>query len=85
MKLTSGKNTLFYIFKYDIIFFFTNVVIAHVMPALQFFIFGNDKINQGFEWVHKQNLSLVFITKPDPENSFSKIEVKQIIDLISYA
>ena len=47
MKSAYGKNTLFYVFKYDIKEFFTNVIIDHVMPALQFFIVGNDKINQG--------------------------------------
>ena len=48
MKSAYGKNTLFYIFKYDIKEFFTNFVIAHVIPVLQFFILGNDKVNQGY-------------------------------------
>ena len=37
MKMAYGKNTLFYVYKYDIKEFFTNVVIAHVMPVLEFY------------------------------------------------
>ena len=78
------KNTVFYAFKYDIKEFFTNVVIAHVMPALQFFIYNNSVIKQGHIWMHKRNFKLVFIAKPLLENSFYKLDIQQIIDLISY-
>ena len=34
--------------------------------------------------MHKHNLKFVFITKLHLENSFYKIEIQQIIDLMSY-
>ena len=82
MKSAHGKNSVFYAFKYDIKEFFTNVVIAHVMPALQFFIYNNSVIKEGHIWIHKRNFKLVFMTKPILENSFTNWISNKL--LISY-
>ena len=41
------ENTLFYAFKYDVKEFFTNVVITHVLLAIDFFIHKNEKLTCG--------------------------------------
>ena len=52
MKSAHGQNSVFHVFKYDIKEFFTNVVVSHVIPAVHFFLYENDKVVHNSRWVH---------------------------------
>ena len=84
MKMAYGKNTLFYVYKYDIKEFFTNVVIAHVMPALEFFLYKNEKILSGKIWVHKRNKKIIFFHPPKLSKLFYEITLEQIVEIIKF-
>ena len=76
--------TLFYAFKYDIKEFFTNVVIAHVMPAIDFFLHKNELLNGGIIWVHKRNKKIIFFQQPKLARLFYEIKTEVIVEIIKF-
>ena len=40
------------------------MVFAHVMPAMNFFLYKNEKLSGGKIWVHKRNEKIIFLQLP---------------------
>ena len=86
MKMVHGENMLFYAFKHNIKNFFTNVVITHVLPTIDFFLHKNEKLTCtcGKVWIHKINKKIIFLQPPKFGNLFYKISVDQIVEIIKF-
>ena len=83
MKIAYGRHSLFYLFKYDIKEFFTNVIVSHVMPAIQFFLSDNKMVHDTI-WIHKRNFKIIFLQPPKMKSLFYDITPFQIIEIIKF-
>ena len=79
MKSAYGENTLFYAFKYDIKEFFTNMVIVHVMPALQFLFQEMKSLNKAIYGSINKILNLASYQNPTLKFLFTKLRSSRLL------
>ena len=84
MKIAYGSHSIFYLFKFDIKEFFTNVIVSHVMPVIQFFLTDNKMVACDIIWIHKRRLQTIFVHPPKMESLFYAVTLHQIKELIKF-
>ena len=66
--------------------FFPNAVIAHVMPAIEFFLYKNENLNNGNIWMHKRNKKIIFFQQTKLSKLFYEVKIEEIniVEIIKF-